>query len=88
MKRAHYEKDGVLRPVLQVIAKDPLQHSETELIAKVDSGSEGGLMIPFDDHLKLGLQRLEEPGSKLVARWVLGLTMRQRASRGVFEVGS
>lgn len=87
MNRTPYERMGVPRPVLNVVARDPLEQSETNLVAGVDTGFEGGLMIPLDDYLRLGLQGFEEPKSDVVARSTLGIAVRLRSSRGVVDVG-
>lgn len=53
----------------------------------VDTGFDGGLLLPLDQYLKLCLQDFEEPQGTFIARSALGLTINLRSSRGVAVVG-
>jgi predicted aspartyl protease len=87
MKRVPYERDGLPRPVIGVTLLDPMQRSSTELVARIDTGFEGGLLITLDQYLELKLQEFEEPTSSLVARSALGIGVTLRSSRGIADIG-
>ena len=48
MKAVPYERDGVPRPVVTVGVRDPLRRSSAEVQTRVDTGFDGGLLIPLD----------------------------------------
>jgi predicted aspartyl protease len=80
-----YERNGVPRPVLVVDVSDPLRRTKAELLTRVDTGFEGGLLIPLERYIGLGLQEFEEGGGH-VARSAQGVAVRVRASRGIVSV--
>ena len=81
-----YERDGVPRPAVKVTVSDPMRHSSVDLEARIDTGFDGGLLIPLDHYLGLGLQLYEEPSSSFAARSALGVTVSLRSSTGVAQV--
>lgn len=86
MTTVTYERDGIPRPVMKVKVSDPSQRSSVELMTRVDTGFDGGLLIPLDQYVRLRLQEFEEPTSNFVARSAQGITVSLRASRGVVSV--
>ncbi len=74
-------------PVLSVTLSDPASRSSAEVTLMVDTGFDGGLLLPLEQYLGLGLQDFEEPGGAFVARSALGLSVSLRSSRGVAAVG-
>ena len=57
------------------------------LAAAVDTGFDGGLLVPLDRYLELGLQRYEDPGGTFSARAASGVTVSLRSSKGVVGLG-
>ncbi|MDG7008037.1 MAG: hypothetical protein JRN06_07310 [Nitrososphaerota archaeon] len=86
MKAVPYERDGVPRPAVTVRVRDPLRRSSAEVQTRVDTGFDGGLLIPLDQYVALGLQEYEEPGSAFVARSTLGVVVSLRSSKGIATV--
>lgn len=86
MTTVAYESDGVPRPVMKAEVSDPRQRASVEVMTRVDTGLDGGLLIPLDQYVKLRLQEFEEPSSNFVARSAQGITVTLRASRGVVSV--
>ena len=81
-----YEKDHVPRPVLDVAVTDPLRRTTAELRTRIDTGFDGGLLIPLDRYVGLNLQEFEEPSGSFAARSAQGLTVRLRCSRAIVGV--
>ncbi len=73
---------GIARPVVAFKLGDPLGLRSLDLTVRVDTGFDGGLLLPFDSYLELGLQGFEE-SSELVGRTAGGIAVRLRESRGV-----
>ena len=86
MKSLPYERNDLPRPVLKVTVSDPLRRAKAELLTRVDTGFEGGLLIPLDNYVELGLQEFEEPTSSYVARSAQGIAVRLRSSKGIVKV--
>ncbi len=59
-------------PVLEIKIYSPVKNGYAEITAYVDTGFDGGILIPFDLYENLGFVLVEEP----------------RPSRGVFPSGS
>ncbi|MDV3293625.1 MAG: hypothetical protein LYZ70_05090, partial [Nitrososphaerales archaeon] len=74
-------------PVMKVVLSDPASRASAEVSPMVDTGFDGGLLVPLDQYLGLGLQDFEEPGGTFVARSASGLTVSLRSSRGIAAVG-
>jgi predicted aspartyl protease len=81
-----YERDGVPRPVMKVEVSDPRRRSRADVLTRVDTGFNGGLLIPLDQYVGLRLQEYEEPSSTFVARSAQGITVSLRSSRGIATV--
>ena len=81
-----YERDGIPRPVMKVKVSDPSQRSTVEMMTKVDTGFDGGLLIPLDQYIQLRLQEFEEPSGNFVGHSAQGITVSLRSSRGVVSV--
>lgn len=79
----YQEGDGrTARPVVPFKLGDPLGLRSLDLTVGVDTGFDGGLLLPFDAYLELGLQEFEE-SSAPVGRTAQGIAVRLRESRGV-----
>ncbi len=87
MNFAYDRTSRVPVPVLSVTLSDPTSRSSAEVTPMVDTGFDGGLLLPLEQYLGLGLQDFEEPGGAFVARSALGLSVSLRSSRGVATVG-
>ncbi len=74
-------------PVMKVVVSDPASRASAEVSPMVDTGFDGGLLLPLDQYLGLRLQDFEEPEGTFVARSASGLTVSLRSSRGVAAVG-
>ena len=83
MSAIPYEKSTPPRPVLGIAVSDPLRRATAELMTRVDTGFDGGLLIPLERYLELGLQEFEDPSNSFVARSAQGVTVRLRSSRGI-----
>lgn len=81
-----YELDGVARPVIRVRVSDPERRSSEDILTRVDTGFDGGLLIPLDEYIRLGLQQYEESNRSFVARSAQGIAVSLRSSRGVVDV--
>lgn len=81
-----YQRDGVPCPVVKVSLSDPEKRSKAEVVARVDTGFDGGLLIPLDEYVGLGLQQFESAARSFVARSAQGIVVSLRASRGVADV--
>ena len=87
MSSEPYEKSNRLaRPVLKVTVSDPLRRSKAGFLARVDTGFDGGLLMPLDSYVGLNLQDFEEPSAGFVARSAQGITVKLRSSRGFVGV--
>ncbi len=75
-------------PALEVKLSDPSSGREKRIIAKVDTGFSGSLLVRLDDYLNLGLQLHEEPQKGIAGRVASGLTIPLRMSRAVLEIGA
>ena len=83
-----YDKDArVPFPVMKVVLSDPASRGSAEVNPMVDTGFDGGLLLPLEQYLGLGLQNFEEPEGTFVARSASGLAFSLRSSRGMAAVG-
>ena len=83
-----YDKDArVPLPVMKVVLSDPASRGSTEVTPMVDTGFDGGLLLPLEQYIGLGRQNFEEPGGTFVVRSASGLAISLRSSRGVAAVG-
>ncbi len=72
-------------PAIKTVLKDPLKEREvvTELI--IDTGFQGGVLIPIETYVSLNLNLYEE--LKTLARTAVGKTVELRTSKAYVEVG-
>jgi len=72
-------------PAIKTVLRDPLKEREviTELI--IDTGFQGGVLIPIETYVSLNLNLYEE--LKALARTAVGRTIELRASKAFIEVG-
>ena len=69
-----YDKDArVPLPVMKVVLSDPASRGSTEVTPMVDTGFDGGLLLPLEQYIGLGRQNFEEPGGTFVVRSASGL---------------
>ncbi len=64
---------------------NPTRTRSVELELTVDTGFAGGLLLPLEVYLELGLNMYEEP--KATGRLATGAIVELRTSRAVVEVG-
>jgi clan AA aspartic protease len=83
-----YDRDGVPTPVVRVKVSDPERRSRVDISARVDTGFDGGLLIPLDAYIGLGLQQYEMSSRSFVARSAQGIEVNLRSSRGVIDLDS
>ena len=86
MSTEPYEKGDLPRPVLKVTLSDPLRRAKAEMLTRVDTGFDGGLLIPLDGYIDLRLQDFEEPSADFIAKSAQGITVKLRSSRGIVGV--
>jgi len=72
-------------PAIKTVVKDPLKERKviTELI--IDTGFQGGVLIPIETYVSLNLNLYEE--LKTLARTAVGKTVELRASKAFIKVG-
>ena len=75
----------VLEPTLKVVVRNPVGTAEEKVLVKLDTGFSGGLFLPFETYVGLGLQLFELP--PVTAVLATGETVRLSASRAVVVVG-
>ena len=73
---------GTARPIVALKLGDPLGLRGIDVTARVDTGFDGGVLLPLETYLRLGLQEFEE-SSDLVGRTAQGTAVKLRESRGV-----
>ncbi len=70
-------------PILKAILKNPLGDKSTAIELVIDTGFQGGVLIPLKTYVELGLHLLEE--QKVVARTAAGNKVELRASKVLIE---
>ena len=72
-------------PVVRARIYNVLGDRETETEFIIDTGFQGGILIPLKTYVQLDLNLFEEP--KAVAQTAVGSTIELRASRAIVEIG-
>jgi len=82
---AYLEDEGLnYAPVVEAVLRNPLGTRLVRLKLLIDTGFQGGVLIPLSDYLKLGLNLFEE--GEAVAVTAAGAEVRLRVARGVLEI--
>ena len=72
-------------PSVLLMVYDPLKLKKISVLAKIDTSFTGGLIIPSDVYIRLGLQMFEEPKNEVMGQIVTGDMMGLRCSKGIVE---
>jgi clan AA aspartic protease len=72
-------------PVVRAILRSPLNDKSLEMEFIIDTGFQGGILVPLSTYIDLGLNRLEEP--KVSARTAVGTVVELRTSRAIVRIG-
>ena len=82
-----YFKDDELNyaPLIKARLRNPLSDKSLELDLMIDTGFQGGVLIPLHAYIALELNLLEEP--KVIAKTAVGSGIELRASRVIVETG-
>ncbi len=80
-----YFKDKELNytPVVKAIVQNPLGTRSVEVELVIDTGFQGGVLIPLNTYVELELNLFEEP--KVVARTAIGRSIELRVSKVVVK---
>jgi len=73
-------------PVVEAVLQSPSSGKRLSVELVIDTGFQGGVLIPLRTYLDLGLNLHEEP--KAIARTAVGGEVELRVSRVVLKVGS
>jgi len=71
-------------PILETTIRNPVNDKAIKIELVIDTGFQGGVLIPLKAYIELELYLLEEP--KVIARTALGHRMELRASKVIIEV--
>ncbi len=83
--KAYLEDSGLnYVPMVEATLWDPLGDKQTKLVFVVDTGFQGGVLVPLHEYLELDLNLFEEP--KVIVRTAVGGEMEMRVSRALTEV--
>ena len=83
--KAYLEDSGLnYVPMIEATLRDPLGDKQTKLVFVVDTGFQGGVLIPLHRYLELDLNMFEEP--KIIARTAAGGEVEMRVSRALIDV--
>ena len=72
-------------PAIKTTLKDPLKEREVGMELIIDTGFQGGVLIPIETYVTLNLNLYEE--FKTLARTAVGKTVELRASKAFINVG-
>jgi len=72
-------------PIIKATLKNPLGFKSVEMEFIVDTGFQGGVLIPFRTYIDLGLNLFEEP--KAIAHTATGNRIELRTSKVLIEIG-
>ena len=86
MTTVPYEDGLVARPIISVDVSDPNRSKSSSLVARVDTGFDGGILLPLDGYLGLNLQDFEELGAEFVAKSAQGTYVKLRTSRCIVSL--
>ena len=70
-------------PIVEAILRNPIGHKSLSLELIIDTGFQGGVLIPFRNYLDLELNLFEEP--KVIARTSVGGEIELRVSKVFIE---
>lgn len=84
--KAYYE-DNVKNylPIIRALISDPLEERSVETDMVIDTGFQGGILIPLRTHLDLNLDLFEE--MKAMGETAIGGTVELRASKVIIKLG-
>ena len=84
--KAYYE-DNVKNylPIIRALISDPLEERSVETDMVIDTGFQGGVLIPLRTHLDLNLDLFEE--MKAMGETAIGGTVELRASKVIIKLG-
>lgn len=84
--KAYYE-DNVKNylPIIRALISDPLEERCVETDMVIDTGFQGGILIPLRTHLDLNLDLFEE--MKAMGETAIGGTVELRASKVIIRLG-
>jgi len=85
--KAHF-KNTVLnyQPIVEAILQNPSNGKSLGIELIVDTGFQGGVLIPLRTYLSLGLNLHEEP--KVIAKSAVGGEVELRVSRVMVKIGN
>jgi len=72
-------------PIVKAVLRNPFNHNSIEMELIADTGFQGGVLIPLQAYIDLGLNLFEEP--KALARTATGSKVELRVSRVLVEIG-
>ncbi len=73
-------------PMIKATLYNPVSGVSREVKLVIDTGFQGGVLIPLRTYVDLGLNLLEEP--KVTARTAVGSSVELRVSRVIIEIDS
>ncbi len=80
----YFENDKLnYAPYIKATLHDPLKRKSVTLELMIDTGFQGGVLIPLNTYVELGLNLFEEP--KIVGKTALGDKVELRVSKVFFE---
>ncbi|MDT7890429.1 MAG: hypothetical protein RQ885_15820 [Desulfurococcales archaeon] len=84
--KAYYE-DNVKNylPIIRALISDPLEERSVETDMVIDTGFQGGILIPLRTHLDLNLDLFEE--MKAMGETAIGGTVELRVSKVIIKLG-
>lgn len=82
-----YLEDNSLNyaPIIEVIISDPLREKSTKLRLVIDTGFQGGILIPLQVYLSLNLNMFEKPKASAVT--ATGAEIELRVAKAVVRLG-
>ncbi|MCD6488424.1 MAG: clan AA aspartic protease [Desulfurococcales archaeon] len=83
-----YFRDSKLNyiPMIKTTIQDPLGNKEVEIELVVDTGFQGGILLPLHTYISLGLNLFEEP--KIVGRTAIGNRIELRVSKALIKINN
>ncbi len=84
MKTYFINKENNYLPVVKATLHDPLYEKSVNIDLIVDTGFQGGVLIPLQTYINLNLNLFEEP--KIVGKTAIGTTVELRVSKVLVEI--
>ncbi len=81
-----YFRDDELNyaPFIEAVLRNPVGDKSIRIELVIDTGFQGGVLIPLPTYMDLGLNLFEEP--KIIAQTAIGSEIELRVSKAIIEI--